>query len=208
MMEVVLNIKIPNNWIDDLKQRFPAPLKFVKCMPHGRSGGRSLVEIGVEDGMLEEILEAIRDHPSVCKAKFSPLRDGIVLGNVTLQECVACQALTGSECFLMSAKTDDEGGLEWRLITGGEGSLIELKEKLEENGCAVELKSKTRLSKKAMLTGRQEEIMRAAFKRGYYDQPKQITIKELAKTFDISSSTLAEILQKGEKKIIQQRFRE
>ena len=59
-----------------------------------------------------------------------------------------------------------------------------------------------------MLTKRQEEIIRAAFEKGYYDHPKKVTIKELAKLFDISPSTLAEILQRGERKIIWEHFKE
>jgi predicted DNA binding protein len=66
----------------------------------------------------------------------------------------------------------------------------------------VELKSSTHLTKKSMLTNRQEEIIRAAFEKGYYDYPKKTTIKKLAKIFDISPSTLNEILQRGEKKVL------
>ncbi len=62
------------------------------------------------------------------------------------------------------------------------------------------------MSKKSLLTNRQEEIIRAAFEKGYYDYPKKITIEKLAKMFDIAPSTLGEIIQRGEKKIILERF--
>ncbi len=64
------------------------------------------------------------------------------------------------------------------------------------------MKSTENLSSDNILTKRQEEIIQAAFQKGYYDCPKRITVKELAKIFDISQSTLGEILQRGEKKII------
>ncbi len=92
--------------------------------------------------------------------------------------------------------------MEWKLITGGEGSLSDLVDQLKAYGCDVELKSTTHLTKKTMLTSRQEEIVKAAFEKGYYDYPKKTTMKELARIFDISPSTLSEILQRGEKKVM------
>jgi predicted DNA binding protein len=128
------------------------------------------------------------------------------LGSVITNKCVACRALTGSDCFLTSAQSLGDGGVEWKLITGGEGSLGELVENLRNYGCEVELKSTTHLTKKTMLTTRQEEIVKAAFEKGYYDFPKKITIKELAKVFEISPSTLNEILQRGERKVMRWYF--
>jgi len=96
--------------------------------------------------------------------------------------------------------------VEWKLITGGEGSLIHLIDNLEANGCKVELKSSIDLTKPNMLTKRQEEIIHAAFQKGYYNCPKRITIKKLAEIFDVSQSTMGEILQRGERKIISEHF--
>lgn len=79
-------------------------------------------------------------------------------------------------------------------------------ERLKAYGCDVELKSTTHLTKKTMLTTRQEEIVRVAFEKGYYDFPKKINIKKLARIFDVSPSTLNEILQRGEKKIMRWYF--
>ncbi|MDG6220005.1 MAG: helix-turn-helix domain-containing protein [Candidatus Thermoplasmatota archaeon] len=207
MMEVLLNIKIPDNWVSELSQRLPSPLRFVECMPYGESGGRGLVEIRADGDGTDELLKSLKEYPGVCKVDFSPVQDGVVLGSVTLQKCVACQVLTGSDCFLLSAHSDVAGGVEWKLITGGEGSLSELVKKLEETGCQVELKKVTKISRKNLLTDRQEQIIRVALEKGYYDCPKKTSIKDLASLFGISHSTLAEILQKGEKKIIQQHFR-
>ena len=45
-----------------------------------------------------------------------------------------------------------------------------------------------------------------ALKKGYYDYPKKITIKELGKMFDVSPSTIGETLQRGKKKIMREYF--
>jgi predicted DNA binding protein len=206
MMEVLLKIRMPDNWVKDVGKRFPTPIKFLECMPYGDSGGRGLIEINGEEKKIYDIIEEIKDHPDVCRVDISPLKDGGVLGSIITNKCVACRALTGSDCFLTSALSLGDGRVEWKLITGGEGSLVDLIDKLKSYGCEVELKSTTHLTKKTMLTSRQEEIVRAAIEKGYYDYPKKITIKELAKTFDISPSTLNEILQRGERKIMRWYF--
>jgi predicted DNA binding protein len=206
MMEVILKIRMPDNWVKDVGKKYPTPIKFLECMPYGESGGRGLIEIDDKEENIDSIIEEIKDHPDVCRVDISPLKNGGVLGSVITNKCVACRALTGSDCFLTSAQSLGDGGVEWKLITGGEGSLGELVENLRNYGCEVELKSTTHLTKKTMLTTRQEEIVKAAFEKGYYDFPKKITIKELAKVFEISPSTLNEILQRGERKVMRWYF--
>jgi predicted DNA binding protein len=203
MRDVVLKITMPDNWVKDVCKKYPDPIKFIECMPYGKSGGRGLIEIKGDN--TDEIVAEIKKHPDVCRIDVSHLRNG-VLGSVVTERCAACRALTGSDCFLTSASSLKDGSVEWKLITGAEGSLSDLIENLEENGCRVELKSVIHLSKKSSLTSRQEEIIRAAVEKGYYDYPKKITIEKLAKMFDISPSTLGEIIQRGEKKIILERF--
>jgi len=206
MREVVLKITIPDNWIKDITEKYPVSIMFKECMPHGDSGGRSLIEIDNTLGITDAIIKEIEQHSEVCSVDISSLSDGSVLGSVITDKCAACRALTGSECFVTSALSLRDGSVEWKLITGGEGSLIHLIDNLEMNGCKVELKSAINLTKTNMLTKRQEEIIHAAFQKGYYDCPKSITIKKLAKMFDVSQSTMGEILQRGEKKIISDHF--
>ena len=206
MMEVKLKIKIPENWIEDIANKYDTPIKFLDCMPFGKSGGRGLIKINATDKEIEKIIEDLKKNEKICKVDISPLPEGGVLGSVITKKCVACQALTGSKCFLTSAKSKSDGHVEWKLITGEEGSLIELINKLEKTGCEVEVKKVTQLTKRAQLTKRQKEIIHIAFEKGYYDLPKKITIEMLAKIFRVSQSTLAEILQRGERKIIMQFF--
>ena len=208
MMEVLLRIKMPDNWVRDVSKKFPLPIKFINCMPYGEDGGRGLIEIDSAHTEVNQVIEEINNHPDVCHIDVTHLKDGSVLGSIVTDKCVACRVLTGSDCFLTSAESVGDGRVEWQLITGREGSLADLIQKLEKSGCEIELKSTKNLSKKLMLTQRQEEIVQAAFEMGYYDHPKKSTIIDIAKRFGISSSTLAEILQRGELKIIREHFRD
>ncbi len=60
----------------------------------------------------------------------------------------------------------------------------------------------------AALTMRQEEIVRKAFEMGYYDYPKRTTVREMAALMKVAPSTLTEILQRGERNIIERHLRE
>ncbi len=205
-MEVVLRMKMPDSWVSDVSKKFPLPIRFIDCMPHGEEGGRGLIEIDSTNTEVNAIIEEIKKHPDVCNIDITHFKDGSILGSVVTEKCVACRMLTGSDCFLTSAISVGDGRVEWKLITGGDGSLADLIKKLEKFECEVEIIRTKNLSKKLILTKRQEEIVLAAFQMGYYDHPKKVTIKDVADRFNISTSTLAEILQRGERKIIMEHF--
>ncbi len=204
MQEIVLRLKVPDNWVKDIMERHPVPIKFLECKPFGKSGGRSLIEIDRDDPEVEEMVEEMRAHPDICKLDLFPYKDGRVLGTVTTSRCVACQLLTGSDCFLVKATSSSEGWVEWDLVSSTDEALSSLIKSLEESGCSVQILKKARLDKNSVLTKRQEEIVRIAFELGYYDQPRGKTLRELSEVLGISASTLSEIMQRGERKIVRQ----
>ncbi len=56
------------------------------------------------------------------------------------------------------------------------------------------------------LTLRQKEILQFAYSNGYYEYPRRISLRELSKIFDISSSTMSEILRAGQRRIFSEYF--
>ena len=108
-----------------------------------------------------------------------------------------------SDCFLRSARSLKDGALEWTVITATDGALSRMTKKLKGMGCGVKVVRLNRLEDVDVLTERQEEIIRKAFELGYFDYPRKITIRELAKRSGVSTSTLGEILQRGERNLIE-----
>lgn len=207
-MEVQLTIRIPRSWFEDVGGLFDRPVTFIQSVPDGQQGGRGLIEIRGDDEATAAVVEAIRAHPSVCSVDFIPLPEGGVLGHVVTSRCAACRALTGVDCFLMSAQARADGRVDWNLITGGEGSLKELVDRLVAEGCEVEIRRARRPEMRRALTDRQEEVIRMALEAGYYDQPKRATIKDLARRAGVAPSTFQEILQRAERKVMLSSFRE
>jgi predicted DNA binding protein len=69
---------------------------------------------------------------------------------------------------------------------------------MESMRCKVKvLRITSRL--KGSLTAKQKRIVQLAFEYGYFDYPRQIRQRELAKLCGISSSSLSEILRRAEK---------
>ena len=64
-----------------------------------------------------------------------------------------------------------------------------------------------KIDDKETLTDRQDKITHVAFERGYFDYPKRISLRELARMFEVSPSTLSEILRKGQRKIVLDYFK-
>ncbi|WP_237710106.1 helix-turn-helix domain-containing protein [Pyrococcus sp. ST04] len=52
------------------------------------------------------------------------------------------------------------------------------------------------------LTKRQAEVLLLAYKSGYFDEPRRITLRELADMLGLSTSTVKEHLRKGLKKVL------
>ncbi len=207
MYQVVLKIKIPDHWVHSLPPEAREELRVLDCMPHGQEGGKSLFEL-TGDVDVEAVLREIEKNPNICRIELSKLEDGVVMGYVSTQKCVACKALTGSDCFLSEAKMLDDGWVLWSLLSDRTGSAADVISRLKKEGCEVELKKMTRLSRKNRMTARQEEVLKMAFRNGYYDYPKKVTIKDLANRLGVSPSTVAEILQRAEKKVIAEYFGE
>lgn len=78
----------------------------------------------------------------------------------------------------------------------------------EEHGISVEILSITQdpsTSEKSVpygLTERQYEALSLALSRGYYEQPRQTTAKELANELDISQPSLSDLLNRAESQLI------
>lgn len=54
----------------------------------------------------------------------------------------------------------------------------------------------------AVLTDRQIEILKLAYKLGYFDDDRKITLTQLAEKLGVSTPTLDEVLRKALRKVV------
>ena len=209
MIQVTLRLKVSGAWYSDIFAKFETPIKILECKnQRGTDGCSNLIEIMDSKDQLGEIITELNQHPHVTDVDFSPSRKGFAIGAIKTNQCYSCAALHNTDCFLTSYTIVNKDEAEWKLITPTEKSVVKLIDRLKKDGMEVKLISKVHLDPDMLLTARQEKIMNVAYKRGYFDYPKRINIRELARIFEVSISTMSEILRKGEKKIIGKYFKD
>lgn len=206
LIEAIVRLRPPNNWMGDIIERYAARIKVLDCMPTEEHGGRGLVEIKIKDHLGTNVINDILNHPTVCNVDLRAMHNGKILGAVATNHCAACRALKASDCFLLFANSCEDGQIEWKIQTGQRKSLFALLQALRNLEYEVELISMAGIKETYHLTPRQEEIIRFGLKKGYFDCPKKTNIREIAQIFGISISTASEILRRGVKKMVSDYF--
>lgn len=83
----------------------------------------------------------------------------------------------------------------------------EYRRNLEEHGVRHEILSITEPQGPAsILTDRQRQFIEAALDGGYYEQPRQCSITDIAESLDVNKSTAGGILHRAESRIINEYF--
>lgn len=207
MMEAVISLKIPKNWMSEIPEKHPVSIKVIERVPYSDRGVKDLVEISGPQDIMDEVLADIRKNPLVSKLDTTVTEKGKVIGAVTTSRCDICRILTDSDVFLISAETKGGGKVEWTLVLSEKDVLKGIFEHLKSKSVVAELIKLTKIDDKESLTERQDKITHVAFERGYFDYPKRISLRELARMFEVSPSTLSEILRKGQRKIVLDYFK-
>ena len=158
------------------------------------------VEIVGEDEKLSQIKDAISEQ--VISSEIVKVKDGKAFGVVVSSKCVAAEALKDLTCTITSHAVERDGSMRLEVLASGRDTLKQVTDRLLSSGAQVSVVKMTPNVEDEKLTGRQEQIVRKALELGYYEYPRRIRQKELARTCGVASSTLAELLRRAERNII------
>ncbi|MBE8540588.1 helix-turn-helix domain-containing protein [Geoglobus acetivorans] len=198
MIELQIRTKLPEN----------CALGVIKAMQNVITKVEGLTDVGESiKGLFQikgrDISRSLSELPETC--------DSIVLSKdeakILIKEhtCMVALPILQSGCILKNVDVSDST-LIWDLICDDE-AFKSLMSKLEDYGVEFDILYKGKPSKTGT-TYREEEILRFALERGYFDFPKKIRLEEIADHFGIASSTLSEILRRGMKKVLERHFKE
>jgi predicted DNA binding protein len=208
MMEAVIALSIPQHWMSEISSKYPSTaIKVINRVPFAEHGVKDLVEISAPEDTIQDVLRDIKANPLVSKLDTSVTDKGKVIGAITTIRCEICRIISDADVFLISAQSRGAGKVEWTLIIEEKKVLKEIFDHLKEKSVDAELVKLTKIDDKETLTERQDKITQVAFERGYFDYPKRISLRELARMFEVSPSTLSEILRKGQRKIVLDYFK-
>jgi predicted DNA binding protein len=208
LYEAVLAVNLVDSWVGKISNQLPVSVNIVDTIAFGDEGVQDLAEIrlnGTDPDLIEKVISGF-DHIDFVKS--SKIDQDKVIVIVGTKGCGGCRSIVESGCFLVSASTDDQGWVEWKLIINEKLQLQKLVEALSGRGIDSRLILIQPIDDRESLTPRQEKIIKTALERGYYDFPKRIGIRELARIFDISTASVSETLRRGQKKIIEHYFKQ
>jgi predicted DNA binding protein len=207
MLEAVISITPPHSWIRHVTSQFPAVIRVLDCrsLPDGK-GVQELFEVTSAHEASDKIIECLRGDSYVYDIDIVRADRGRVIGSLKTHKCTACKTFAGANCFLVSATSKPDGKLEWAVL-GNDVMVKSLMKELQDENVSGEVVKISRLKNEDQLTGRQENILQIALEKGYFEFPKRITLRQLAKMLDVSPATLTEILRRGQKRILQEHFR-
>ena len=154
--------------------------------------------------MAKKIGEIIGNLPSFCESVAVSRVEAKVL--IKEHTCLVAYPILESGCIINKVDVEDRSIL-WDVICDDE-SFVRLIRELEEYDVDFEIIYKGGIGGGSDITYREEEVLKIALDKGYFDFPKKVKLEELAAYFDIAPSTLSEILRRGQKKILKKYFKE
>ena len=201
MIEAVLECPQPHSWIRLATDKYSASIEILdsKYLPGGVV--EHLFELQVDPSRVEDLMKIIRMDKDVIEVEFLKSKDGHVYGSVSSKRCTICKEVARSKCFLASLIIGTQGQPHWTVL-GGEESFKGLVAGLVEYKVPYHLRLLKELQESELLTRRQREILSIAYESGYFDFPKKTGLKGLAQRTGVRESTLAEILRRGQKKVL------
>ncbi len=207
MMEAVLSIRLDCSWMNAVAENFPVRMQLIDTIKTEEGLIKDLVDINLRESDADSVIESIKNAPHVQSIEVTERDKGRLLAIVMVKDCPGCLALASADTFLLAAHTTEDKRMEWKVAFSERGDLDNLIWQLQSAGGDVTMvRVSNTLDEGLRLTDRQLRIVEVAYKRGYYDYPKRISIRELARIFSVSTATVSEILRRGQRKIIKEHF--
>ena len=206
MIDATILAEGHQGWITAITERYGARLRLLQSKPSLRTDEvLQLFEVIVDGNLKDELLDYLPANPDISGFQITNSSHGRLTGliraNGVISRCIA-----DSDCFLVYASNESGALIAWRVL-GAERSFKGLLVQLERRGIQYTVSRMSIVSSKGGLTARQEWILRVAFEKGYFDDPKKIHIRALAKILGVSPPTLHESLRRTQKKILEEHFR-
>jgi hypothetical protein len=206
---MILHVDLSKCWIGRLKDSFPVDVALLDTIPmeDKEEGVQDLVDIdlnGQDPDRIEETIENMEDIDFVSVSRNEGTKVKMIVGT---SHCLGCRALAQAEAFLLSAKVLDDGWVEWRVVHENREALDNLIGRLEKAGMGTRVVEITDYRDRESLTKEQQKVLKTALESGYYDFPKRVGVRELARKLGVSTAYISYTLRSAQKKSIQLYFK-
>lgn len=201
MAQARIHVDLPDGrWKSDISHRYSTYSFQIRGMMSGDCAtetvgipGRKTNECisDIESHSLVDSLDVIEEHRNGVKIYLETI-DPIVYSSIT-------QAGTPLVC-----PAELKCGELTVTVVGPKGAISSLGTEFQDNGMEFELASiQPDHDKRKILTDRQEEVLFTAIEGGYYQNPRECTLTEVAETLEIAKSTCSGTLQRAEEAVVE-----
>jgi len=198
-----LLLRIPNDWVGNVSGNPDVAAKVLRCASKNGHGRQHLARIEEADDVTEEDSTSyIRSADSKSEGSFSENSSGSLLASVDMQSCRTCRMLGDSGCWLDSATSRPDRGIQLNVIAPNGAALARLVNNLKYIGASVVVEKITILRTARELSTEQERALQTAFDHGYFDIPKRIKLDDLARRLNVSKATLDVVLRRAQRKVV------
>ncbi len=200
MLEVEIKTKLPEKCaLGSLKKIANDCILKIEGFSKKSESIKSLLRVKAE-----RVRDLLSNLPLHCDLAITSERDAKIL--LKEHSCFVALPILESGCIITSVEVKENFVL-WQVVCDDEDFLA-LIGKLEDAKVEFEIVYKGRPEGRSELTFREEEVLRFALEKGYFDFPRKIRLEEIAAHFGIAASTISEIMRRGQKKILERYFRE
>lgn len=205
MQHLFISIRLPEgHWAGDVSRANHNVLLRVEehmALSKGRGSAR-----GRASGYgIQQFKEELCSHSGVESVSFFDEHSDSVEINITIKKGGGgfLRPLIDAEVLPNTPFEVRDGWVDWEFMTDNT-HMRNLIKRLKESGLHHKIHSISKDSESRLLTMRQREVFDLAVKHGYYDTPRKITLTDLAGKIDVSKSTLCEMIQLIEHRIVEE----
>lgn len=168
---------------------------------YARSGGNALEVVEMDGPRWPEIVKSIGALDTVDEVEVLDSTDKQAKVRISAKHCALPAAIEASGILPQLPFEVAQGCDKWLLLSEREHAK-EFYEKLKSQDIGVKITYSGEYAPSAALTPRQQEVLAAAVRFGYYDYPRRITLSDLAEKLGVAKSTLSQSLTMIESEVM------
>lgn len=147
------------------------------------------------------IAEPHQAFPDLQKISGSVMRVGKNGLWVESHSCASCKFFSRNNVVVLSTKSIDSKRILYRILIQNQTKLKILERNLEEEGLKPVVLA-TEYENQSLLTEREKEVVHMAYRHGYYDPQRGVSMTEVAQMMNVSTPSLSDVLRRGTKKMV------
>lgn len=196
-IRALLEVEVPGAlWVSRVSRDHPdLRMEVLSLLP---LGAEAVLLVRMEGPGVSTALEEVRAHPSV--VEFQQVSPEPAVVRVKMRGPHPLGALLSSEALLEFPFPIRGGRARWSLVCA-RPQLDALLTRLRQIGIPFETERVEPYRSPGGLTPRQQEVLDAAYREGYFDVPRRVTLAQLAERLGVAKSTLSETLRRAQRRM-------